>query len=70
MDVSDQGFVDQWRHVAPILVNVERSRLREYGEPERQKDIEALLSLPICIPATSIDTGLIEQQRLFLRQRR
>lgn len=68
MDTTDQGFVAQWQRVAPILVNVERLRLREYSDADRQSDIEALLALSIAPTLSSTPTGLIEQQRLFQRQ--
>ena len=69
MDMTDQGFVAHWQRISPILANVERRRLRAYSEAERTKDIQALLNLQINIPPSNVSTGLIEQQRLFARQR-
>jgi hypothetical protein len=68
MDTTDLGFVRHWQAIAPILRGVEQDELRYYSEADRQRDIRALLDVPMTSPPSD-STGLIEQQRLFQRWR-
>jgi hypothetical protein len=64
MDTTDAGFVKHWQVVGPILERFERDELRRYSDADRQRDIQALLHVPITFPP--LDTsGLIVQQQLF-----
>ncbi len=66
MDVTDLGFVQHWRIAAPMLQQIERDELRHYTEVERQRDIYALLDIPVST-RPSCSSGLVDQQRLFGR---
>jgi hypothetical protein len=64
MNTTDQGFIAHWRIIGPILQQFERVQMRCYTETNRQRDIRALLDVPIIFRPTNT-SGLVEQQRRF-----
>ena len=68
MSITDRDFVEHWRTVGPILQRIERDEMRRYTAADRQRDIQALLDVPIIYRPTNT-SGLVEQQRLFRLRR-
>ena len=66
-----QQWLQQWKSAATALANVRLKELRGLSDAEALLASEALLSLPARIPDERwASSGLVEQQRLFMRLKR
>lgn len=61
----ERALVEQWRRAAPALAELRRQELRNLGEQEALRAIEALLDLLRYLPPRRELSGLVEQQRIF-----
>jgi hypothetical protein len=68
MDVSDRGYVANWVVVGPLLQQMERQDLRNYSEADRQRDIQALLDMPV--NAVTVGLSGADQHRHARRSQR
>jgi len=66
---TERAVVLQWRLAAIALEAVRRNELRGLTAEEALVAADALLSLVALVPVDERLTGLVEQQRLFVRAR-
>jgi hypothetical protein len=65
----ERCVVDIWRRAGPVLAEIRRRELAELSEGEALAAATAVLELLAWVPGRERGSGLVEQQRLFLRAR-
>jgi hypothetical protein len=63
-------LVQQWREAAPLLEQVRQEELLQMSPQQRQAASLAVLELAATVPCDRMTSGLVEQQRIFMRARR
>ena len=69
MSITAKEWVENWKRVGPIL---EQMKYEELRAPDYHKELEGLLSmcdLACMQEKPSKTSGLVEQQRLFMKMR-
>jgi hypothetical protein len=64
-----QRVVDTWQRAGPVLAEIRRSELADLSEDEALAAAKSVLELLPWLPGRERGSGLVEQQRLFLRAR-
>ena len=67
---DNRGFVEHWKKAGPMLAKVRRAELRNYDYEKHRHEIDALLAIAAAHAAPRTTSGLVEQQRLFLKASR
>jgi len=66
---SNKGWVENWQRVGPVLERIRREELRAFKYEDNIEAIDALLQLGCDLGTERLTSGLVEQQRLFMKGR-
>jgi hypothetical protein len=67
---QQRRLVRQWRDAAPLLEQARQEELLQMTPDERRAASLAVLDLVAHLPNERMTSGLVEQQRIFMRARR
>jgi hypothetical protein len=67
---AERAFVEGWRRAGPELERIRRDELRALNDRPYYDWIEDLLQLGSLFAAPETTSGLVEQQRIFMKARR
>lgn len=62
-------WIETWKRAGPKLEAIRRRELRALTDEEARAAAADLLSLPLAADLPERDSGLVEQQRWFMRLR-
>ena len=63
------AWVEHWRRVGPILARIRREELRAFRYEDNIELVDSLLQLGYELRSERSTSGLVEQQRLFMKAR-
>ncbi|MBW1847786.1 MAG: hypothetical protein JRJ27_11710 [Deltaproteobacteria bacterium] len=63
-------WVKTWKRAGPALKEVKRRELREYDYLKNRKVVDEMLQWAIDNQKVRLTSGLVEQQRLFMKMKR
>ena len=67
---QQKQLVQQWSEAGPLLEQVRQEELLQMTPQQRRAASLAVLDLVVAAPCDRTTSGLIEQQRIFMRARR
>jgi hypothetical protein len=68
-DDEARQYVARWKQAGPALEKVRREELRMLSDDDVRSQIHALLEIAGYVPQNRPTSGLVEQQRIFMKAR-